>query len=253
MAQTFWGKRWCEHFDGMADFANRLPRGRTYARNGSIIHLDITPGKVFALVSGGSLYEINITVAPLKKGVWNEIKKQCHGEIGTMLDLLKGQFSEEVMQVVCDPKNGLFPRKNEIQYKCSCPDWADLCKHLAAVFYGIGNRLDTSPELLFVLRQVDPIELLSVKADELAVPEEGSMSSSELSQIFGVELDTNIKGADSPAGGLKGLSASRKTSGHLSGKDKTASPAAVGEKRKPKTTARSAAKPKTTARSSKRD
>jgi uncharacterized Zn finger protein len=199
MANTFWGKMWCEHFETMADFTNRLPRGRTYARNGSIIHLDISPGKVFALVSGTEIYEINMEVQALPKNVWTKIVDKCHGEIGTMIDLMNGHFSKEVMQVICDPQNGLFPRRNEIKYKCSCPDVARLCKHLSAVFYGIGNRLDSNPELLFLLRQVDPTQLLTLKMDQLTSKGADNLTNDELSEIFGIQLETEINDPTSPS------------------------------------------------------
>ncbi|MDR1310008.1 MAG: SWIM zinc finger family protein, partial [Deltaproteobacteria bacterium] len=152
ISRTFWGKGWCDHFEGMADFDNRLPRGRTYARNGSVFHLEIGPGSIVANVAGSDVYTVKMEVDPLPLESWGAIIQKCHGRISTIIDLLKGQFSPEVMEVVCDPKNGLFPTAKEIRYNCSCPDWAHLCKHIAAIFYGIGNRLDTEPELLFLLR-----------------------------------------------------------------------------------------------------
>ncbi|MDR2198591.1 MAG: hypothetical protein LBR53_03875 [Deltaproteobacteria bacterium] len=234
MADTFWGKMWCGHFEGMADFSNRLPRGRTYARNGSIIHLDITAGKVSALVTGRSLYKIDMTVAPLPGEVWENIKRKCQGEIGTMLDLLNGTFSPEVMKVVCDPDNGVFPRRGEIKFKCSCPDWAELCKHLAAVFYGIGSRLDTNPELLFVLRQVNPGELLSVSAGELEVSGEDSLSRSELSDIFGVTLVSDMSETDQEAESASGpeVPAALKRRGRPP-KEAPAAPAALKRRGRP--------------------
>jgi uncharacterized Zn finger protein/DNA-binding transcriptional regulator YiaG len=191
LAHTFWGKSWCAHFEGMADYENRLPRGRTYARNGSLVHLDISPGKIFAIVTGTEVYKININIAPLARSHWELIKKKCHGKISTMLDLLNGKFSPEVMQVVSDPVSGLFPTSSEISYRCSCPDSARLCKHLAAVFYGVGNRLDASPEMLFTLRQVEPIELLTVNAEDierLGGESSGELADADLNALFGVEL-----------------------------------------------------------------
>ncbi|MDR2461419.1 MAG: SWIM zinc finger family protein, partial [Deltaproteobacteria bacterium] len=195
IAKTFWGQSWCQHFEKMADFENRLPRGRTYARNGSLVHLELSPGGIYSLVAGSDVYEVKINIKALEPDRWEDIKNQCHGKIVTMIDLLRGQFSKEVMAVVCHPKNGLFPRPDEITYSCSCPDFADLCKHVAAVFYGIGNRLDTSPELIFHLRQVDPLELLTVKADDLSLAKDNqaeSIDESQLSDIFGIVLDLDL-------------------------------------------------------------
>ncbi|MDR1036516.1 MAG: SWIM zinc finger family protein [Deltaproteobacteria bacterium] len=202
IASTFWGKRWCEHFEAMADFSNRLPRGRTYARNGSIMHLELGPGSIHALVAGSDVYEVDIRIKPLDPKRWEGIKHQCHGKISNMFDLLRGHFSQEVMEVVCDRSKGLFPRQDEIDYSCSCPDWAILCKHVAAVFYGIGNRLDTSPELIFTLRQVDPLELMTIKAEEISRFTGGDavdeIDESLLGDIFGIVLHPD----DEPVDGL---------------------------------------------------
>ncbi|MDR3154624.1 MAG: SWIM zinc finger family protein [Deltaproteobacteria bacterium] len=216
IASTFWGERWCEHFEAMADFENRLPRGRTYARNGSIIHLELGPGRIYALVAGSDVYEVNINIKPLDPLRWEEIKLQCHGKISNMVALFKGQFSKEVLEVVCDCDKGLFPRQDEITYNCSCPDWANLCKHVAAVFYGIGNRLDTDPELIFTLRQVDPLELLTIKAEELTrACRDGDyeiLDESRLGEIFGIVIHTDAlpqagPGVSGLPGGPSGLGA----------------------------------------------
>ncbi|MDR0571359.1 MAG: SWIM zinc finger family protein [Rickettsiales bacterium] len=189
MTKTFWGQSWCEHFEKMADYENRLPRGRTYARNGSIVHLELKPGKIYALVAGSDVYEVNIDIQPLNPKLWEDIKNKCSGKIKTMLALLNGQFSQEVMSVVCDPEQGLFPLQSEISYHCTCPDFAGLCKHVAAVFYGIGNRLDTNPELIFTLRQVDPMELFSVAAVEIPVEKKYTIIPEEMiEEVFGVVL-----------------------------------------------------------------
>ncbi|MDR1080990.1 MAG: SWIM zinc finger family protein, partial [Deltaproteobacteria bacterium] len=204
IASTFWGKRWCEHFEAMADLSNRLPRGRTYARNGSIMHLELGPGIIHALVAGSDVYEVDIRIKPLDPVRWEEIKHQCHGKISNMFDLLRGHFSKEVMEVVCDRTNGLFPRQDEIDYKCSCPDWAVLCKHVAAVFYGIGNRLDTSPELIFTLRQVDPLELMTIKAGEIGRFTDGGavdeIVEGLLGDIFGIVLHPDTPPPPAPGG-----------------------------------------------------
>jgi hypothetical protein len=189
VSSTFWGKAWCRHFEGMADFENRLPRGRTYARNGSVVHLELGPGSVKALVSGTSLYQVKMDVLPLPEKKWGEIKRAAAGRIGNIIDLLAGRFPKDVMDIVCDPEKGLFPLASEISFSCSCPDWARLCKHVGAVFYGVANRLDASPELLFALRGADPAELLSVESmvgADSAGPDD--IDEADLSSIFGVEI-----------------------------------------------------------------
>ena len=197
MARTFWGESWCKHLEKFSDYANRLPRGRTYARNGSVCHLEIAKGEVKAIVSGTSLYHIHIKIKPLEKTRWNQVKKACAGQIGSMLELLQGRFSNHVMEIVTDPKSGLFPSPREINLACDCPDWAALCKHLAAVLYGIGKRLDEKPKLLFLLRGVDHEELVDADLDVQAATNKKStrrrIGDQDLGAIFDVDIDVAPK------------------------------------------------------------
>ncbi len=199
MAKTFWGESWCEHLEKFSDYENRLPRGRTYVRNGSVCHLEINEGEVKAIVSGSDLYHIHIKIKPLPKTRWAQVKKACAGQIGSMLELLQGRFSSHVMQIVTDPKRGLFPKPSEIQLACDCPDWAALCKHLAAVLYGVGARLDEKPELLFLLRGVDHQELVDTELDVKAATKKKSsrrrIAAQDLGTIFDVDIDATPKPA----------------------------------------------------------
>jgi uncharacterized Zn finger protein len=191
IAATFWGKAWCDNLESYSDYENRLPRGRTYVRNGSVVDLQIRPGKITALVSGSELYEIAVTITPLPEKQWRGIKSRSAGEIGSLVELLQGRLSKGVMDVVTARDDGLFPRPSEIKLSCSCPDWAGMCKHVAAVLYGVGARLDHQPELLFLLRKVDHLELI-----EEAVPRARKKTStgkktlveSDLADVFGIEL-----------------------------------------------------------------
>src|SRR5499427_8579615 len=193
IACSFWGKGWCDHLESFSDYANRLPRGRTYVRNGSVCHLDIRPGRIEAIVSGSELYNIVIRIKELKAATWASIKNKCSGHIGSMLELLQGKLSDQVMAIVTDRHHGLFPQPGEIALDCSCPDWADMCKHVAAVLYGVGSRLDSQPELLFLLRDVDAQELITA---ELALPNAAgavtgdTLAADQLGAIFGIDLDT---------------------------------------------------------------
>lgn len=164
IASTFWGKYWCDHIESFYDYENRLPRGRTYVRNGSVCHLAIDKGQVTAFVVGSEIYQVDIMLKPLTGKKWQAIKSQCHGKIGSLLELLSGELSEEVMSAVCNSETGLFPKANEFEMQCNCPDWASMCKHIAAVFYGVGARLDNQPSHLFKLRGVDHQELVNVNA-----------------------------------------------------------------------------------------
>lgn len=198
IATTFWGKSWCEHLERFSDFANRLPRGRTYARNGSILDLQIRPGEITALVSGSELYKIKIQIASLAKPRWQAVCDDCSQSIHSLIDLMRGKLGSDVIERLTDKKKGIFPEPNEIHQSCDCPDYADLCKHLAAVLYGVGHRLDTEPQLLFVLRGVDQADLIasSLASDSVHETIGGDQSSEiaadELSDIFGIEFSSSI-------------------------------------------------------------
>jgi len=145
IAHSFWGSSWCEHLESYSDYANRLPRGRTYVRNGSIIDLQILPGLVQAEVQGSELYRVSVKVAPLEPATWAALRKDCAGSIDSLVELLQGKLSKGVMERICQRRSGLFPSPAEIQLSCSCPDWAHMCKHVAAALYGIGARWTSSP------------------------------------------------------------------------------------------------------------
>lgn len=204
IARTFWGRAWCEHLEKFSDYENRLPRGRTYVRNGSVCHLDIAKGRITAKVSGSEIYDIRITIKPLPKDKWRRVKESCTGKVGSLLELLQGKLSNHVMATVTDKDRGLFPRPGEIRLDCSCPDWADMCKHVAAVLYGIGARLDEKPELLFLLRGVNHAELVAKDAAKAVVTKAKKASlrtldERQLSEVFGIDVAT-VPGTKATAG-----------------------------------------------------
>jgi uncharacterized Zn finger protein len=194
IARTFWGKAWCENLESYSDFENRLPRGRTYVRNGSVVHLEIRPGKISALVSGSELYSVEITIASLAQPHWKRIKTRCVGKIGSLVELLQARLSASVMEIVTERGEGLFPKPAEIKMKCSCPDWAGMCKHVAAVMYGVGARLDDQPELLFMLREIDHLELIAGAVDSAPVAQvarsrgKKTIAPGDLADVFGIEM-----------------------------------------------------------------
>lgn len=191
IATTFWGEAWCTNMEGYSDFGNRLPRGRTYVRNGSVVDLKIEKGRITALVSGSALYDVQIDIATLPKPQWRTLKDQCAGQIGTLVELLQGKLSKAVMARVTNREHGLFPKPMEIKMRCSCPDYAGMCKHIAATMYGVGNRLDSSPELLFVLRGVNHRELIEQAIPKTRVASKRgapTIASDELGAIFGIEI-----------------------------------------------------------------
>ena len=193
IVNTFWGKAWCDNLERYSDFANRLPRGRTYVRNGSVIDLQISSGEIKALVSGSEIYEVAVKVAPVTKARWRSICKDCAGAIDSLIELLQGRLSTGVMERICQQNAGLFPSPKEIKLSCSCPDWAEMCKHVAAVLYGIGARLDKQPELLFRLHGVDEKELIVHADAALPLAKKGPaaakvLGGKDLSELFGLDM-----------------------------------------------------------------
>lgn len=191
IAKSFWGNAWCDNLEAYSDYENRLPRGRSYVRNGSVIDLRIEAGRVLALVSGSETYNVEIAVQPLAATKWAAITKECSGQIASVIELLQGRLSEAVMATVTRAGEGLFPLAGHISLRCSCPDSASMCKHVAAVLYGVGARLDNEPELLFRLRQVDPQELTRQLGNmpALAPQTQGELDSTDLSALFGIDLE----------------------------------------------------------------
>ena len=204
IARSFWGKAWCDNVENYRDFAYRLERGRSYVRSGAVIDLVIEPGAVKALVQGSMRrpYEATIRIDPLPPARWEAIKKKALGKVSSLLDLAAGRVPEELLRAFCDPRDGLFPARGEISFSCSCPDSARLCKHLAAVFYGIGARLDEDPALFFTLRGIDPGELLSatgaVDALTAAAGDAPEIDASALGDVFGVDFDDPAAAAPPP-------------------------------------------------------
>jgi uncharacterized Zn finger protein len=204
IATTFWGKSWCENLERYSDFANRLPRGRTYLRNGSVVDLQITSGEIRALVSGSELYEVTLQVKPVAKARWKSICEDCAGAIDSLVELLQGRFSKGVMERICRENHGLFPSPAEIELSCSCPDWAGMCKHVAAVLYGIGARFDHQPELLFRLRGVNEQELIAKAGKSMPLSTHGPakgkvLAGDDLAGMFGLDMaHTTPKRAKAP-------------------------------------------------------
>lgn len=190
IARTFWGKAWCDNLERYRDFAYRLERGRSYVRSGSVIDLRIAAGAIAARVSGSSLYDVTIEIDEVGRDAWRAIQRDCAGGIGSRIDLLAGKLSQPVMARLCADRTGLFPAPSAIRFRCSCPDIARMCKHVAAAMYGVGARLDHAPELLFTLRRVALDDLLAAAVSELpAAPAAARVLASDgLGALFGIEL-----------------------------------------------------------------
>jgi uncharacterized Zn finger protein len=193
IAKRFWGQAWCRHVASYSDYSNRLPRGKTYVRNGSVIDLKVEPGKVRALVTGSDLYNVSIDVTRLEPKRWKALAGRCAGKIDSVVELLSGELSSAVMEELCDRETGIFPSARQMSMECSCPDYAALCKHLAAVLYGIGSRFDREPELLFVLRGVDKMDLIEAAGTGAMLgttkPGSDELDAGSLAEVFGIELE----------------------------------------------------------------
>src|SRR5499425_2629160 len=189
IATTFWGKSWCRNLERYSDYANRLPRGRTYLRSGCVVDLQISPQMVDSLVSGTRLYTVNVKVSAISKPRWKAVCHDCAGAIDSLVALLEGRFSKVTMERLCQQKTGLFPTPAEIKFDCSCPDSARMCKHVAAVLYGIGTRLDEKPELLFTLRQVEKEDLITNASQRLTKSKTAKyLETDDLSELFGIDI-----------------------------------------------------------------
>ncbi|MGO9390656.1 hypothetical protein [Rhodoblastus sp.] len=193
IVRNFWGKAWCENLERYSDFENRLPRGQTYVRNGSVVDLQVKRGQVRALVMGSCLYKVKIEIGSVPAARWRSIRKDCAGSIGSLVELLSGKLSKNVMERVCRKGDGLFPAPSEIKMSCSCPDGARMCKHLAAALYGAGARLDAMPDLIFALRGVESSELIANAGADLPITHSGGsgtriLADDNLAVLFGVEM-----------------------------------------------------------------
>jgi uncharacterized Zn finger protein len=193
IARSFWGKAWCDNLERYSDYENRLPRGRTYVRNGSVVDLQIERGQLRAMVSGSSIYKVKIDIGAIPAAHWRAICEDCLGSVGSLVELLSGKLSKNVMERVCREGDGLFPAPAEIKMSCSCPDGARMCKHVAAALYGAGARLDAAPDLLFTLRGVDRSELIAKAGADLPMTRTGAttgrvLADDDVAALFGVEM-----------------------------------------------------------------
>jgi hypothetical protein len=193
IATTFWGLAWCDNIESYHDAENRLPRGRSYVRNGLVVDLQVLPGRITAVVSGSELYKVAITIKEMAAPPWRAICADCAGGIDSSVELLQGRFSKGVMERLCRQQGGLFPCRSEIRFSCSCPDGASMCKHVAATLYGVGARLDAKPELLFRLRTVDEKDLITGidAAGPLGRMGPGTgrvLETDDMSALFGIDM-----------------------------------------------------------------
>jgi len=199
LARTWWGKAWNQNLEAYADFANRIGRGRSYVRHSAVLDLKIEPGRVLALVQGSASrpYNVTIEIKKLSPRNWRNIKAACEGEFDSLKQLLSGKFPSALGNIFTRQGKGLFPTPKEIEFSCSCPDWASMCKHVAAALYGVGARLDEDPGLFFRLRRVKMDDLVSEAVAEssrgilqrAAQKTTRVMDAGDLADVFGIDMD----------------------------------------------------------------
>lgn len=195
ISQSWWGQSWCTNLERYADYDNRLSRGKRYVRSGAVIDLKIMKGKILARVQGSrkAPYKVEVHISPLKEDACQHIMAACANKIDSLDSLITGNFPNEFKDLFTK-ENGLFPNPREISLQCSCPDWAVMCKHVAAVLYGIGARLDDNPFLFFTLRGIDVDQLIDTtianKVETMLshsnVKSERILDTNSVHDIFGV-------------------------------------------------------------------
>ncbi|OEU78434.1 MAG: hypothetical protein BA865_15740 [Desulfobacterales bacterium S5133MH4] len=245
IALTWWGKSWNVNLERYADYSNRIGRGRSYVRHGAVLDLQIDSGEVRSMVQGTASqpYSVVINIKGISKDIWRNIKDACAGKLESLPQLLDGKFPKALAEIFTAQGKGLFPSPEEIDFHCSCPDWASMCKHVAATLYGVGARLDEDPSLFFKLRKVEIGDMITQAVEDktkklLKQAKKKSsrvIDESDLSNVFGIEME------DSTVIGRKRTNAASKTSsGKKSSKSapKRPSPKSVIGKPKRKTTSK---------------
>jgi len=210
LVRTWWGKAWNSNLTKYADYSNRVGRGRSYVRHGAVVDLQISPGQVKALVQGSrqSPYTVTMQIKPISKTIWTEIRAACEGQLASLQELLEGRFPKSLAELFTAKGSGLFPSPKEIEFKCSCPDWAYMCKHVAAVLYGVGTRLDEDPSLFFVLRKMKMDDLITQavrdKSERLLRQAKNKTSrvidDADLGDVFGIDLESAVAAENEGSG-----------------------------------------------------
>ena len=161
---TWWGTRWIGALEALgAVYANRLPRGRTYARQGRVANLTVRPGRVTAQVHGRRTrpYRVTLTLPAFDAATWDGVLQALASEVRHTAALLDGRMPDDIDDVLQACGVSLFPQPRELSTSCSCPDAANPCKHVAAVHYTLAQTFDDDPFLLPELRGRDSDQLLA--------------------------------------------------------------------------------------------
>jgi uncharacterized Zn finger protein len=253
LALTWWGNAWNNNLERYSDYENRIGRGSSYVRHGAVLDLKIAPGRVTALVQGSRKkpYDVDVTIEPLSKKSWDSIIKSCEGKIESLQELIDGKFPKELEELFTAKGTGLFPAPKEISFSCSCPDWASMCKHVAAVLYGIGARLDSNPGLFFVLRDANIDDLISkaiTQKSETLLKKSDKKSSrainnDDISAMFGIDMEEEALTKEKPVSKEKFTTKEKANT-----KEKAATKVKAIAKEKPTTKGKTVTKEKLTAK-----
>ena len=202
IAKTWWGKSWNRNLESYADYSNRIGRGRSYVRHGAVLDLQINSGKVESLVQGtrSKPYSVSVKIKAVNKKIWQDIKAACEGKLDSLQELLAGKFPKALGEIFATQGKGLFPSPKEIDFSCSCPDWAYMCKHVAATLYGIGARLDEDPGLFFRLRKAKMKDLITQAVEDkthklLKIAKKKTarvIADSDLADVFGIDMEETV-------------------------------------------------------------
>lgn len=168
---SWWADKWINALKRLMD-SGRLGRGRSYARKGQVLEIDIKAGKVAARVQGSrpSPYKVSIELKPLSDKQWANVLDALAEQAIFAAQLLNEEMPNDIEQVFDQAKVSLFPQsKGDLNTKCSCPDWANPCKHVAAVYYLLGERFDADPFLLFELRGRSKAAIIAALRERRAV------------------------------------------------------------------------------------
>ncbi len=186
--QSWWAKRWIAVLESF-DIGQRLARGRSYARGGQVLSINIEKGLVTASVQGSrpTPYEISIKVKALTQADWKKLAKNLSSQALFAAKLLAGEMPQDIEKGFQEVGLTLLPsRLNDLKTACSCPDWSNPCKHIAAVYYLLGEEFDRDPFLIFKLRgtsREEFVELLGKSGGKSVPGKAGGKPTADQSQV----------------------------------------------------------------------
>jgi len=191
-AQSWWAKRWIAAVERLVD-RGRLTRGRSYARRGQVISIDEKKGGIVAKVQGSrrTPYKVSINITPLSDSQWEEVIDTLAEQAIFTAQLLAGEMPQEIEEAFTEAGASLFPEtRGDLETDCSCPDWANPCKHIAAAHYILGERFDEDPFLIFRLRGRTQDEVMSALRERRAGEDDFIEEDEEVEEI--IPLDESI-------------------------------------------------------------